>query len=307
MQQPKQDKPASAVDAMQSLMDARAKAEVAERYNRAIDKPRDEDSARERILRACRRPRFAGAAVYAKPIGRSKIYGLSVRFAEEALRVWGNLVQGTHVMVDNDDQRILNCAVTDLETNATVDAPITIEKFVERREPKEGDEVVGARRNSSNEVVYRIRATEDAMLVKMQAMAAKLRRTLILQLLPADIKEEALELCLATLNDDNAKDPEQASRAMMQAFHAIGVDARELKAYLGKPYAQLSSDEITELRAIHRACEVGDASFAEFVAAKRSPAKRADLAAVLRERRQDRARQDKELGEGDPDRFGGQR
>ena len=70
----------------------RAKAEVQARYIVAMQRPRDVDEARVRILDHCKRRRFAEAARYAKPIGKESIRGPSIRFVEAALQEYGNIV-----------------------------------------------------------------------------------------------------------------------------------------------------------------------------------------------------------------------
>ena len=62
---------------------ARVEAEVKARTLVAINRPRNVDRFRKRILESCASERFSEAAWYAKPIGGSKVYGFSIRFAEE--------------------------------------------------------------------------------------------------------------------------------------------------------------------------------------------------------------------------------
>jgi hypothetical protein len=253
-----------------SLLAAKAEAEAKSRYAIAVARPRDEDAARQRILKACARPRFADAARYTKPLGGGKsAIGLSVRFAEEAARLWGNIHQDMYVLVDDEDKLVLHCVVTDLETNTAAGAPMIVPKYVERRQPREGDEVLSVRQNSTGKQVYRIRANEDAMLVKMNALAAKLRRGLILQLLPADLKEEAMDFCAETARRSDAKDPDAARKAMLDRFYGIGVAADELKRYVGKPLEQLAPADVDHLRQVYAAVSQGEASFSDFANRKK--------------------------------------
>ena len=61
-----------------AALEAQVRAQVQARYTLAISKPRDLDQVRQRILKECRRPGFAEVAMYSKPVGRSKIEGLSI-------------------------------------------------------------------------------------------------------------------------------------------------------------------------------------------------------------------------------------
>src|SRR5262245_42448036 len=69
-----------------------AKAEVEAAYIMAMKQPRNEDDARIKIMKICAHHEFAIKARYGKPIGQGKVEGPSIRFAEEALRHWGNVL-----------------------------------------------------------------------------------------------------------------------------------------------------------------------------------------------------------------------
>ena len=81
---------------------AAAKAEIESSYVLAIKNPRNEDDSRTRILNVCRNLKFAEGAKYSKPQGSKKndrtgqweknyVVGPSIRFAEEAIRLWKNI------------------------------------------------------------------------------------------------------------------------------------------------------------------------------------------------------------------------
>ena len=113
-------------------LEATARAAVESRYVMALKRPRNPDMARTVLLRDCKRPGFAESAVYAKPIGGGKVTGLSVRFAEAALRAWGNVLCESQTVYDDDEKRIVRITVTDLEANVTFPKEVTIAKRVER-------------------------------------------------------------------------------------------------------------------------------------------------------------------------------
>ena len=68
------------------VLAAQGRAQVQARYLMARQNPRDWDLVRQRVLKDCDRPFFADAALYSKPMGNSKVTGLSIRFAEAAQR-----------------------------------------------------------------------------------------------------------------------------------------------------------------------------------------------------------------------------
>jgi hypothetical protein len=74
-------------------------------------------SARRRLIfKECQRPGFADVAMYAKPVGKQRIRGLSIRFAEAAIRHFTNVLTQVAVVFDDERRRILHVSVIDLET-----------------------------------------------------------------------------------------------------------------------------------------------------------------------------------------------
>ena len=85
--------------------------------------------------------------MYSKPVGRGRITGLSVRFAEEAVRSMGNLDVSTPVVYDDPHKLIVRVSVTDLEANAIYSHDVTVVKTVERRSLKDGQAALSVRQN----------------------------------------------------------------------------------------------------------------------------------------------------------------
>src|SRR5258708_6569465 len=82
--------PLSQLETASTVLAAQAKAQIEARYVMAERHPRDLDVVRQRMLKECRRPVFAGVARYRKPIGKG-VEGPSIRFAEAAIRLMGNI------------------------------------------------------------------------------------------------------------------------------------------------------------------------------------------------------------------------
>lgn len=259
--------PSAPGETSSSAIAAREKAAVEARFLMALHRPRDFDTSRLRLLKACARPKFAAVARYAKPVGGSRVTGLSIRFAEEARVLWGNMDVTTLVVFDDDERRIYRVQGIDLETNATEAIDVIVEKFVERRQVKEGMEVIGSRQNSTGQTVYKIRATEDDMLTKSMAHVSKSRRNVILSLLPADLKDECDEAIVETMRDRDAKDPDAARKAILDAFFSLGVMPAQVAELLGHPLEATNPAELTLLRSYFTALKDGEATWASIVEA----------------------------------------
>jgi hypothetical protein len=250
---------------------AQAEAMVKARYAIAVARPRDWDAVRQRLLAACRRPRFAEAAIYSKPIGKDRVTGPSVRFAEECARSMGNIEASSQVIYDDASKRITRVAAIDLETNTPWVKDVVVEKIVERRDPR-GRDVLGKRTNTSGEVVYIVRATEDDLLNKQAALESKAQRGNILRIVPADIVEEALDVCREVRKQEDARDPDAARKKLLDAFASIGVKPADLKTYLGTPLDGLQPAQLDELRAIYTTIRDGEARWADYLARAAAPA-----------------------------------
>lgn len=254
----------TASTATAALVEAKVKA----RAIIALQRPRDMTRVRERLLIDCRRPGFARAARFSVPRGGKKIEGFSIRFAEAAARALGNLDVSADVIYDDGRKRAFRLEVTDLEVNHTESICVVIEKAIERREYKDGQTVLGSRQNSEGKMVYLIIPSEDELLQRQGALLSKARRNLILSHLPADIKEECERQVLATQKDADAKDPDNARKAIIDAFAKYGVTADHLRSYLGHPADTMSPDEMAELRGVGEAIRDKEITWAAALAEK---------------------------------------
>lgn len=245
-----------------------AKATVQARYIVALQRPRDVDDFRARLLKHCKRPGFALIAEYAKPVGGSTVKGMSIRFVEAALQEYGNVMPEVASVYDDEERRILRVSLTDLERNITYSEDATVEKFVERKSAG-GGEVVGERRKKDGSIVYKVRATEDDLANKLGSAASKKLRNLGLRILPPDIVDEARSACAKTRLDKHAADPDAERKAMVDAFATQRVMPSDLKEYLGHDVGQASPAEIEDLRLVYVALRDGDTTWPETMRAKR--------------------------------------
>lgn len=241
-----------------------AKAEVQAAFVMAMHRPRSAEQARQNILKLCKKPDFAESVEYSKPVGNTKITGLSVRFAEQALREWGNVRTTQRVTYEDDTVRRIMVKVLDLENNAEFSREISVSKTVERKNGK-GREVLSERKNSYGDTVYIVAATDDEVATKEAAAVAKVIRNEGLRLLPPDLKEEALETARKTLRDRDAQDPDTAMRKITDGFAALGVTVAMLEKFLGHPVAQSSPAEIEDMRKMYRSIKDGESRWSDYM------------------------------------------
>ncbi len=238
---------------------------VEAKYVLALKKPRDLEEVRQKMIKECRRPRFAESAKYRKPIG-NMVEGPSIRFAEMAIRCMGNIISQTLCVLDDDKKRIIKVIVTDIEQNIEHSVDVTINKTIERKSKKLGDIVLGERLNSKGEKVYVLQSTEDELLIKQNALISKSLRTLGLRLVPGDIVDECMEIVDNVIKNNIQDDPD-AKRKIFDSFYEIGVSADDLKSYIGHD-SNLSPKELKNLRQIYVAIKDGEATWSEVMSSK---------------------------------------
>jgi hypothetical protein len=265
------------IEATASILAEAAKARIQAAYVMALEKPRNEDNARAKIIQACKRPKFADKVQYSKPIGTTKVKGPSVRFAELAIRSWGNIDVETIVTYEDDSIRKIQVRATDLENNSTYSKTATINKTVERKNDK-GREILSTRMNTYGEVIYICKATEEETAIKEAAIISKIIRNEGLRLIPSDIVEEAIDTAIKTMNNEYEKDPIGEKNKILDTFLDLGVYPQELEKLIGHKLDSISAHELQQLRNICRSIKDGEASWKDFIEEKKEPSTLEEMA-----------------------------
>lgn len=242
----------------QSVATARAEVEaaiiVAQRF------ARNEEVCFGKLMKSCQRPGFAEDVCYEYPRGGQKVRGLSIYFAREAARIWGNIQYGFHVINDTDEERTIRCFAWDMETNTKISFDDTFSKLVQRK---------GAW----------VKPDERDLRELMNNRGARVVRNCLLGLLPEDLKRDCLEQSDKTLSDRMAKDPDGEKKKIILAFQSLSINAAELERYLGHKLALATPDEVASLRRMYKSLADGQSTWAEYVADAIPPAKPGDASA----------------------------
>lgn len=242
-----------------------AKARIQSGYIMAYQKPRDPMVSRDNILKACRRSEFAEKAEYVKPVGNKSIKGPSVRFAELALREWGNIMTEVTTLYEDDNIRRVRVSALDLETNAQFTRDVQIKKTIERKSKKNrDDDFISERKNSSGETIYVLRATDEEMYTKESAWVSKVLRNEGLRLIPTDIIEEGMVQARKTIADKTIKDPEGEKKKLLDAFSGIGISPKEIQKYIKHPMDIITPSELINLRVIYQSIRDGESTWIDY-------------------------------------------
>lgn len=247
-------------EVISSVLAAQAKAETEARYVVAINRPRNIDVVRKKLLKECDRPGFAESGYY-KVQNRGE--GLSIRFAEAALRAMGNIDTTVTVVYDDDDKRVLKIDVIDMESNARLSDMLVIMKRIERKYLRDGEVAIRTRLNSYGQTVYLRQATDDEIAPIQGARISKSLRNNILRILPGDIQDECKTRILQIRDGDVPKDPGAQKRRVIDSFDGIGISIENLVDYLGHDIDSCSPSEFEELRNLFLNVKSGELRFHE--------------------------------------------
>jgi hypothetical protein len=254
--------PPHSSDAGLEAMKAGSVAEVQAAVVLAHQFPRVEARVTDNLIAACSRDSFAEIAFYKFPRGGQTVEGGSIRLAQEAARVWGNIRYGFFITEDTEDSRAILGWAWDLETNNRVSYPDYFKKMLQRKDTNGNTHWVVADERDLRELTNR----RGAILI----------RNAIFSLLPRHTLDEALSRCQETVSDETK--PEFAKRVatMLKAFQDKGVSQKQIEQKVGRPLKRWSRDDIIDLRGIFAALSDGICSKEEvFPPAKAKLAKKA--------------------------------
>lgn len=254
---------------------AQAISEIQSAITIAKSMPRDMEEVRSRIERSVTRPKMAEAAVYHRRQGYKTdektgqkivdkdgkwvpniISGPSAPLARELARCMGNMIHGTEVVRDDSEQRIIRSFAWDLETNTKVVKEDIVQKTIERSKVFPGQEVIGERMNTQNQIVFIVRPTEDELRLSINRRAAFAERNAILEIIPRDIADEAEMLAKNAMAESVAQLPPDERlreiKGLEIAFGHLGVTREMLEKYLGVPIANWTPEDIATLISLGR-------------------------------------------------------
>lgn len=256
----------SGMEVQSTALDARAKAEIQAPYIMALQKPRDLAVMEQKLLELCKKPEFAEAAEYNKPIGKG-IVGLSVRFAETAMALYGNCRGTTSTISDGPESRTIRVAITDFETNNIQEKDVTFEKSMERSYIKKDQFIISKRKNSRGNDVFKVWAeTDDDILAKEGALASKAFRVNALRILPAEIIKRAWDTIKQTKLSGVKENEKEAKDKLTDSFFELNITVEDLQEWLDHKIDKITPAEIVDLQGVFVAIRDDEATWADALA-----------------------------------------
>lgn len=236
--------PASTALATQEAQRSREVAEVQAAIVSAKQCPRDEVAAMNRILSACSRPSLANLAVYQFTRG-GDVSGPSIHLAKIIANAWGNIDYNWRILNESETHALVQTVAWDLESNVRAHRTFTV--AFQRVSRKGGQTVVTP-------------LTEDRDRYECVANAAARRlRAAILDVIPADVIQAALEQVQATQEAEQKREGDLNTRiaTMIKKFADIGVDRDTLEAFAGRKLESITPALFARLGQAYKAIAEG--------------------------------------------------
>lgn len=211
-----------AVESSRAITEAQGKLLLAKQF------PRNYTNCYATAIEACQRKGFADKAFFAYPRGGQTVTGVTIRFAEELARCYGNLDYGIKELSHEDGKSEMQAYAWDLETNTVSSQNFTVEHIMETRN--------GSRKLTSQRDIYERTANDGARRL----------RSRILAILPPDLVEDCIKECKKTLAGQNGIPFKDKVKNMVVAFAKYGVTKEMLEKRLDHTVESISEDELTE-------------------------------------------------------------
>jgi len=243
---------------------SRETAMVKARFQVAMAFPRDEIALTLALVDQCNDPVFAEAAIYDLPVGGHQL-GLSVRFAEYAIRRMKNCSVNVTMTPLMDGRVEVTATGMDLESNTELSASAIVTNTVERSKEDFSRKLVDKRMNSKGQPVYVYIATDDEMFRECNRIGSKLFRNISLRLIPSEAKTRCFDQCLATCEGKFTKNARQFKEELAAYAQKLKVSPDMLHEWLGHGIDKMDRDEYYGLMAVLKAVAGGELTFRQAV------------------------------------------
>ena len=216
-----------AVESSRAIAEAQGKLIMAKRF------PRSYMDSHAKALEACRRKSFAEKAFFSYPRSGQTVTGVTIRFAEELARCYGNLDYGIKEMSHEEGKSEMQAYCWDLETNTISSQNFAVKHIMDTKN--------GERKLTSQRDIYERTANDGARRL----------RSRILAILPPDLVEDCIAECRKTLAGKNDIPLLDRVKGMVTAFNKIGVTNKMLEKRLGHTIESTNADELVEYQGIY--------------------------------------------------------
>lgn len=216
------------IESSKAMQEIKAELQMAKMF------PRNELEISNKINTSCQRFSLASVAVYSFPKGGANVSGPSIRLAETLARLYGNITYGFKEIESHSGRSVIQCVAWDKENNVKVMREFVIEHKIKT---KNGEKLLTDPRDIYEHVA---------------SQAQRKVRAVILEVIPAEFVEDAVEMCKNTLKKGMSEGPLiDRVKKMVIAFAGLGVNEEMLSKRLNHSLDICTLDEVVELQKIY--------------------------------------------------------
>lgn len=222
-----------AIESSRAVAEAQGKLIIAKKF------PRNAVAAHAAIMESCQRPDFAKEAFFSYPRGREKVEGVTIRFAEELARCWGNIEYGIKELSQEDGKSEMQAYAWDMETNTMSVQNFTVQHMRE-----------------VNKTMVKLTSQRD-VYENNANMGARRLRARILAVLPSYLVEDSIAECKRTLGGNNDKPLIDRVNNMVTEFRKFGVTQNQIEKRLGRSMDSMTRDDLVDYVGIFNSLKNG--------------------------------------------------
>lgn len=222
---------------------AREVAKVQAQIVMAKFSPRNITVSLKKIEGECSRPKLAKQATYLFSRGGSEVTGPSIRLAESIARNYGNINYGFEEVTTDEEGSTVRAYAYDMENNTQAERIFHVSPY------RDNGKLLTSERDLYENVANK---------------ASRRVRACILELIPSDIVDYALDICQKTASSSEVVTQETIQN-MAEAFRTrYKVSQVQLEAYLGRNLSSITPVQLGKLRTIFGSLNDGVASVSDF-------------------------------------------
>lgn len=243
---------------------SRAVAEAQGKLLIAKQSPRNITEAYSKVIQVCQRKGIAEKAFYRYNRGNSTVSGVTIRFAEELARCWGNIEYGIKELSQDIGKSEMQAYAWDLETNTQ-----SIQNFTNPHIREAGG------------TSYSLTSQRD-IYESNTNMGSRRLRSRILAILPSDLVDKAIHECEKTLAGGNEMPLIDKLNDMVIGFAKVGVTKEQLEIRNNKKIDNFTPDDLVEYIGIFNSIKTKESKVSEWFESEKPAAIAASLTDALK-------------------------
>lgn len=198
-----------------------------------------------RLDQVCASPKLANMATYAYARGGTDIQGPTIRLAEAVANNYMNMKFGSEVTDRSNGESTVRAYAFDMETNTLAERTFRVPHFIQTK--------AGRKELTDPRDIYELEANQ----------ASRRIRACILEIVPGDVVEYAVDLCQKTRTANIDKSPEKMS-ALLKAFRTYEIGKADIEAFIQRKFEAITDSQWLRLQDIYRSLRDGMARKEDF-------------------------------------------